>query len=272
MRKSILNNLYLFFIPTSGFNIPMLVSIRKRFSYLIPRRLNLGLLIFLSFFSCKTYLDVDKDYYKDSNEIFKQSEKLNFQIPLKINFIGSLFYNNKSYKVNGILKIYEYNKYQIFLNSRTLGIEVARIEFFADSIFFINKITKFSIKDKIANVPYLRGLHLSSEEILRILTGRGFSGIVYSNISNTNKFKYNYYSYTGYVDFNNFGFLKSHFVNIGTSKINIFYEDYYRKYKLPYNINCELFTSNLTSKFNFKYTSINTLDKEYKHLFIPTKQ
>lgn len=227
------------------------------------------LVIFLSFFGCKSYYDLNKVYFKDNEAISKNSELLKFKIPLKINFSGTLVNNSKSYKVSGIIKINDYNNFQILLSSRTLGIELARVEFFGDSLIFINKIYKTSFKSKINEVPFLQGLKLNSDKVIRIITGRSFDNINYFPVLNTELYKYNNYSYSGIIDFYNFGFLKSHNISIGSSKIIMNYGNYYKRYMIPYDIEGNLFTRNSNFKFNFKYYNIQILNTNYTHFVIP---
>jgi hypothetical protein len=224
------------------------------------------ILFIISLFGCKSYFNLDKIYYNTDNEIIIKSKDLNFSIPTKISFTGSITNISKTYKVSGYLKIKDYNNFQIFLNSRTLGIEIARLEFFNDSIIFINKISKTTVKSKISELSYLKGFGLNTNKILRILTGRGFEKINYNQINNTNKFKYNDYSLTGIVNFYNFGYLKTHNITTGTNKINILYSDYYRKNKLPVNIIGNIFTNNSNFSFDFKYTTIVPLKSKFVHL------
>ena len=228
------------------------------------------LLFILFFFSgCKTYYDYNKVYFKEKDLIIENSEKLNFQIPINIYFNGSIKDNKKTYKVNGIIKIRDYNNFQILLSSKTLGIQIAQLEFFGDSLIFKNKIQKTSFKSSISKISYLRGLQLDSNKILRIITGRGFSNINYSPMSDSDLFNYNYYSLSGLAEFTNFGFLKIHNINIGSSKIEMSYGNFYKKYELPTYINGNIFSNSSNFVFNFKYSSITPLKSDYVHLTIP---
>jgi len=230
------------------------------------------ILILIYLFSCKSNYNLDKNYYNTNNELFIKSKLLDFKIPVKIPFNGFIQNNIKSYKVGGYLKIKDYNNFQIFLNSKTLGIEIARIEFFNDSIIFINKLNKITIVSKINELSYFKGLNLNTNKILRILTGRSFEDINYYKIPNKDNFRYNNYSYTGIVNFYNFGYLKIHNITIGTSKIDMLYSDYYKQNKIPINIIGNIFTNNFKLKFDFKYIKILPLKSDYKHLIITEKK
>ena len=176
-------------------------------------------------------------------------------------------YDDKNYKVSGIIKIKDYNNYQIFLSSRTLGIEIARMEFYGDSIFFVNKLKKVTTLSKIDDLPYLKGFKLDSDRIIRILTGRTFYGLDYNLNLDTNMFKYNFYSYTGIIELYNFGYLKSHSITVGSSKINMIYREYFKKFRLPTDINGDIFTNNTNVIFKLKYSTISNLKTDFKHLY-----
>lgn len=225
--------------------------------------------LILSLFGCNSFYDSTKVYYKNTDDIINNSELLNFKVPIQVNFTGTINNSIKTYKINGIIKIKNSTNFQIFLSSKTLGIEIARVEFFNDSIIFINKFSKTSVKSTITDLSYLRGLSLTSDKVLRILTGRSFVGLNYILLPNKNEYKYTNPSNFGKVIFTNSGYIKSHNISVGTSTLNVTYADYYKKYLLPYSVNGDIFTSNNIFSFNFKYTNISPLKGNYKQLRMP---
>ena len=224
------------------------------------------LILFTTAHSCSPYYDAGKSYFKDNDKIVSHSQLLDFNIPIKINFSGSITSNDKKYKVMGIIKLKDYNNFQIYISSKTLGFEIARIEFFDDSIYFQNRYNKTSFCSNLNEVSYLKGLQLDSRGVLRLMSGRSSNNMKLVLKPDSTSYSYNSLSHSGIIKFNNIGYVDYHKLTVGTRIIEVEYDQFYRKYKLPFRINGSIYGNDVVFQFDLKYTSISTLKSNYLHL------
>ncbi len=237
----------------------------------ILNKLFFGLIV-LSIFSCKTYYNTEKIYFESDKDIIKFSSNLNINMPTIIKLKGFINYNNKKYNINGSIKIENENNYQIFLNSRTLGIEILRIDFYKDSLTLIDRINK-SYYNGITS-DYLKidsNIVLSNNDLLCAFLGRCFSGINYKNDSSNNlKFNYRNSVLQGYIYLNNFGYINKTIISINNiPKIEVSYNNYSKKYRLPTNISGYFLRRNENVRFIFNYLSVSKLKDNLKRFKVP---
>lgn len=227
-------------------------------------------LILTFLFACKPYYDVNKSIGLSNNELLNYSSDLNFNSALKIVFNAN-FSNSKNYKVRGIINYFSEDKYQIFLYSKTLGIEIARIQLYNDSITLINKLNKSIQVTKTIKAGVLGNLSIENSDVLRLIFGRSLSNV--SNVTFSGdllKYKYTINQFNGEAVMYTFGYLKSN--NIGNSKasLNCLYTNYSKKFNLPYILKGDVNANNENISFEINLSSVENIDstkfKKFKNL------
>jgi len=222
-------------------------------------------LIIISFFGCKTYYVTGTKHFKSTNELIDYSTKLNINLPVNIKLNGVIKFHNKTYNIGGSIKIESDDRYQIFVNSTALGIEIIRIDFNGDSVTFIDRINKKYFRGNTANLLKID----TNINLLNIISGRCFDGFVYNKID-TNNYKYANSNISGNIFFNNFGYVQSNIISINKkNKISVNYNNFSKKYSLPNNIMGFFLLNGNMYDFDINYQSISKLKAPLKNFRKP---
>jgi len=188
-------------------------------------------LVFL--ISCKTYYSASKVYYDNDNALIHNSIALNIKEPLRINFSGNVTDSIKDYKVNGFIKIESSEHYQIFLFSRTYGIEICRIDINKKNIAFIDKLNKKFYVGELANFKYLLNSKILGEHYLQLLLGRIFADVNLIKMKELRKFSYDKSGIRGEFELFDFGFAKQHKIMTDNFLFDLSFDKYLVKYDIP---------------------------------------
>ena len=233
--------------------------------------LNKIYIIILLFFidGCTPYYNSSEINYFNSKILNENTGELFSLNNKNVSFTGTINSNNKTYRIKGNIKIRDKNSYQIQVISKTLGIEIIKINFNKDSVFYIDKVNKKYFHGKINEFNSIGGASFSSEQILKILFGR----IPYSldkykcnNINNLCEFKED--QVYGEIIFNSSGFLFSQNINTNNGYLNFKYDKYLKKGNIPEFIDCKINSASQVYKLNIKIINYNTLHADLKRFSV----
>jgi len=224
-------------------------------------------LIFLC--SCKTYYDSTKIYFDNENELIQKSLGLVIKVPLRINFSGNVNDNLKDYKVNGFIKIESGEHYQIFLFSKTYGIEICRLDINKDKITFIDKLNRNFYKGKLSNFRYLRNSNILGEQYLQLMLGRIFSDINLIKTNELNKYSYDLLGIKGDLKFYSYGFVKEHKLLADNILIDLNFDKYSVKSDIPAILKGNVKLKEINLKIDLLLTSGNSSNITLEDFIVP---
>ncbi len=229
------------------------------------------LLIVFLLSSCHVYYDgITEAINSDKSAILKKSQNLEIQKPIRWNISGDIIGYEKDFKIEGIATIFNDNRAQFNLYSKTFGIELLKCDFVNDSIIYLDRLNKKYYKGWIDSLPFLSGLKINTEEAIKIITGKNFNNAIFKYNSRSGIF-YNYRksNINGEVSLYAEGFNKEHKILFNGKKLDIGFFDYLRKEKLPTIVKGYMQLSENKVIFNFKFQNIENYSGKAKEFVIP---
>jgi len=211
---------------------------------------NILLFLVLLIVGCKPYYDSSKIYFTEKNELLNKSKKVDLKFPLKVDFDGNININGRIHKLKGFIKLENDKHFQLFLFSKTFGVELCRIDINGTKIIFIDKINKEYFKAPIQNFKYLGNSNLISNNIFQLIFGRVFQGVTLYNMDGFNDFNYSANEFKGNLSLYNFGFVKTHKFSSDVVNFDLLYENYSVSNNIP---------TILTGEINLKDIKIDLL-------------
>lgn len=211
------------------------------------------------------YVAVNKANFNDN--AYKYLNEINFNSNIKLDFDLKIK-SDKNYSVKGILKYYTNNEFQFVLYSKTLGVEIIKMQLNNDSLLVINRLNKTYFK--IKNSPYklYNNVQLFPEDVIKIFYGKLMNNLNNFNYNN-NEVSYNYLSYKGLCSINKKAYIVNNNISNDRLGLNIVYSEYSKKYNLPSSILINVSINNDTIDVAYKLKNITELSGKIKYYTIP---
>ena len=229
------------------------------------------LLIFIVFFSaCKPYYNAQKQYNFSETELLEKTCELNFSSQLKVGFSGLISDSVKTYKVSGFIKMESPEHYQIVVYSRTIGIEIGRVEVNNDSILIIDRMGKRYYYGVFQDINFLNSLNIESTDYIKFLFGRGndCNSLIKDSLY---EFTYNYKkpNLNGSIVINKFGFLKVHNIEFQKFKLNIEYSNYFTNTDIPSEVTADVIFKSSYFNIEYSFTEVSKFESKLEQFVIP---
>jgi hypothetical protein len=222
----------------------------------------------LLFVGCSPYIELSGSNNAVQSNIIEQSNNYNFSKNIVANFEGKIILSDKNYNISGTIKFNSFENFQLIIISKTLGIQVAKIHFYDDSLLYIDKINHYYYNGLLSEFKYLAGLKISSEDISHLLLGRSLSNISLM-MSVFPKYKFYKNNFKGNFELYNFGFLRKHELTYKNTYLIFKYNRYYKKNKLPSQITVNYEFGNNKYKFYLNLYSIIFTNSKFKTFIVP---
>lgn len=272
----------------------VVVNLTKKLKAKVLSNSLIIILLTVFFYACSTIKSsVSNINSSNTNELFDNASKL-YKNKLLVTFKADAVINNKKQSLGG--KIHFINDTSVYINvvSATLGFEIARIYFTGDSVYYIDKINKtyyFGFANKFNNAIKIP---LNGHIINKLFSGKiiDFSRkndtdyklwnlsindnylkcTYFADSVNKNNYSNIYYNITNQiVNINSLAnvITANYFEKNTGQKLEINYNSYSGKSKLPNSFTILYTNTNINFVINVNYKDISKLKTNYISLTVP---
>jgi hypothetical protein len=160
--------------------------------------------------------------------------------------------------------------YQIVVYSRTIGIEIGRVEVNNDSVLIIDRMGKRYYSGVFQDINFLNTLNIESTDYIKFLFGRGLDCNILIKDS-LSEYTYNYKkaNLTGNIVINKFGFLEVHNIESQKFKLNILYSNYFINTDIPSKVIADVILKSSFYNIDFNFTEVSKFESKLEQFVIP---